>query len=422
MVQSADVLTNTDWLQWFNWPGNGQSLLADSTDVLQLKGVPVTAFGLQDRMVAVVGLGAVGAPAFCELARAGVGTLIGVDIDHYGEDSWVTQPIRRGLDHGRSKAELQGGRAHEINPAVHVITIRGLGQHVPYWIFRNADLILIAADNLEVLVWLGTLAQSLGKSLIQGAVHGESWLAIVRCFDSTTPTNPCPGCGLGAREWAMLRSRAGCDPNTLREQGIESTRTLRCVCATAAHFVVSEALKRLFGIEQNLTSEELAYCLLSHKSWRTHFVHNLDCRCPHSRWTLNDLTSSPEETTLSMLIDQAGLGASPLQVRSELPWASFSVCQGCQNHTVPVRCFIRPGSLVGKCRCGEPLVVSPIGVRSILPPEDLLRCRDLPLSRLGLGPGCAVGISVGEEWTYFFVGSPELPARSIAQTKEHHHV
>jgi hypothetical protein len=295
---------------------------------------------------------------------------------------------------------------------VHVITAKGLAQHMPLWVFRQADLILIAIDNLEVLVWAGTRAASLSKPLVQGAVHGETWLTSVRNFDLTHANNACPGCGLSQREWATLRSRIGCDPNTLREQGIEPTRTLTCVCGTAAHLLVAEALKWLFPIEKpRLTGGELAYCLLSHKAWLSAYARNQDCPCPHTRWDLVDVAAPPDSVTFGSLMDQTR-GATP-HVQGELPWVSFTVCPSCESSSIPVRRFGRPGETLGRCACGEPLVASPIGIRSVLPSEDFRLCRDLPLSQLGLRSGQAIGVLADDHWTYYFVGDPELPTTSL---------
>jgi hypothetical protein len=276
---------------------------------------------------------------------------------------------------------------------------------------------LIAADNLEVLVWAGVRAAALSKPIIQGAVHGDSWLAHVRCFDLTNASHACPGCGLSRREWSTLRSRVGCDPNTLREQGIEPTRTLTCVCGTAAHLLVGEALKWLFPIEkQRLSGEEIAYCLLSHKVWRTPHAVNRECPCPHIRWDLVDIKASPDDVTLDMLMDQTG-DLTP-HIQGELPWVSFTVCPNCESYMIPVRRFGRPGETLGRCTCGEPLVASPVGIRSVLPSEDLRRCRGLPLSQLGLEPGAAVGISQADQWTYYFVGDPKLPTTPLPDQRD----
>lgn len=397
-------------VQWFRWPGEAHCQ-GDPADALRLKGVPASAPDLRARSVVVIGLGAVGGVAFGELARAGVGTLIGIDLDDYGAESRLTQPIRRFVDTGRAKADVQGARAHAINPAVNVITVKGLAQNVPLWVFRQADLILAAIDNLEVLVWAGNLAAALKKPLLQGAVHGESWLAIVRSFDLTDENLACPACGLSEREWTTLRSRIGCDPSTLREQGVEPTRTLSSVCGTAAHLLVGESLKWLFEIDrQKLASEELCYCLLSHKSWRTRLNRNAQCRCPHKHWEMVDVDGSPESVTLAMLAGRAQGDATLIQ--GELPWISFTICPKCERRPNPVRRFGRAGESLGHCVCGEPLVASPIGVRSMIPSEDVRCSRDLALSKLGLPSGSAVGISTNDHWTYYFVGKPRLPITS----------
>jgi molybdopterin/thiamine biosynthesis adenylyltransferase len=411
---------NVAWIEWYDWPRDVSVEQRDSAGAVRLKGVPESGSSLQGYTVMVIGLGAVGAIALCELARAGVGTLIGIDVDRYGPESWLTQPIRRGVDRGRSKARLQGARAHAINPAVHVMTAKGLAQHVPLWAYRRADVILVAGDNLEVVVFAGTRAAALGKGLIQGSVFGESWLALVRSFDLTDANRVCPACGLSQREWAMLRSRVGCDPNSLREQGIEPTRSMTCICGTAAHLLVGEALKCLFQVGQPLSGEELAYCLLSHKARRTSYgPRNPTCPCPHARWQVVDIPASPDAITLAALLDHAPAGQT--QVQGELPWVSFTVCPGCGSSRVPIRRFGRPGETFGTCRCGEALVASPLGVRSFVPAEDLRHCADLPLSQLGLEPGSAVVTSGDDQWTCLFVGDPASPAAAHNPEEEPSH-
>ena len=63
-------------------------------------------------------------------------------------------------------------------------------------------------------------------------------------------------------------------------------------------------------------------------------------------------------------------------------------------------------------------MASPIGIRSVLPSEDLRHCRGLPLSQLGLEPGAAVGVSQADQWTYYFVGAPRLPAIPLPDQRE----
>jgi len=404
-------------LTWHVWPGHdsGSGAAADfPDDMVPLKGIAVDAARmLASLTVLVIGLGAVGARLLAELARLGIGTLVGVDPDSYGPESWQTQVVRRGVDTGRSKAQLQGEVAHAINPAVTVATAQGFAQDLPLWIVRGADLIVVAGDNLEVLVWAGVMGAALGKMLLQGAVFGEQWVGYVRSFGLADPQAACPACALGSREWSMLTERHGCDPHTARVQGIAPTRTLPPVCGLSADLLAGEVLKHLVPAPAAaLDSEELAYCALTHRLWRTKYARNEECRCPHERWQQVDVRLPTGEVTLAMLLRRmpgvAGAAIAPgVQVRGERPFARFTFCPACDAE-VPVQRFAQVGEPVGRCKCGEPLQAIPMGTCSVIPEEDLRACLDVPLARMGLPPGGAIGIALDDQWTYFFVGSPTL--------------
>jgi hypothetical protein len=254
------------------------------------------------------------------------------------------------------------------------------------------------------------MAASLGKPLVQGAVHGETWTAFVRGYDLRDPEVACPACAFGPAEWNRLGSRFGCDPMTARAQGTEPTQTLPTVCGTAAQLASSEVFKWLVGLEQQaLCAEELAYCLRSHRSWRTALPRNPQCRCPHRRWNWVDVQENPAALSVSSLVRTLGLvvssdGSTP-KVRGELPWISFVICAACGRQNWIHR-FAQAGVPVGACACGQTLLAGPPGMQSVLPASDLRSCCDEPLDTLGLKAGGAVGLSQGEgDWTYFQIGS-----------------
>jgi len=366
-----------------------------------------------------------------------VGVLIGVDPDAYGPESWETQPSRRWTDNGASKARLQGEIAHAANPATTVIPVEGFAQDLPLWAFRRASVLAAAGDNLDLMVAAGVLAAAFGKTLVQGAVQGEHWVSFVRTYPLGDPEVGCPACAMGTREWSMLRRRRGCDPNTARLQGIEPTRTLPPVCDLAASLLGGEILRAILPTTPKAQeAEERAYCLLTHRLWPTVYPRNVNCRCPHQRWHEIDVPTPPSEVTLEMLLEQlpaagwhgqvdrarschwrdasgtrrdaSGTPAGPwLQIRGEMPFVSFTFCRRC-NAQVPVRRFARLGQPVGRCACGEPLAVIPVGTRSVVPLDDARHCLGLPLSALGISPDGAIGIASDGEWSYFFVGQPPM--------------
>lgn len=382
-------------LKWRTWQPD-----ADRAELPQL--LKAQQAHLNDRMVAIFGLGAVGGRCLLMLARLGAGTLIGIDPDSYGPDSWQTQPAYFGAI--GPKAWALGEEAHRTNPAIEVLAGCGFAQEASLKVLRRADVFVAAGDNLEVVVWAGAMAATLGKPLIQGAVHGETHTALIRAYDLTDADNVCPACALGQREWAGQASRFGCDPQTARAQGLEPTRTLPTVCSTAADLATAEVLKWLEGkSHQALRGEELALCLQTYRQFRTTLPRKKLCRCPHRRWQLVDLDT--EATTLANLAKQAGL-AGGFQVRAENPWIRFVVCPACDRPN-PVRRFAAFGSEMGRCPCGQELKATPLGSCSVIPSSELSQCLAVPLPELGLGEGAAIGFGHEDDWTYFFLpGEP----------------
>jgi molybdopterin/thiamine biosynthesis adenylyltransferase len=397
LMNPVERHSNPVRLQWRTWK-------PDACAAVALPFLKAQTAHLNERLVAVFGLGAVGGRCLLMLARLGVGTLLGVDPDSYGPASWRTQPAVFG--EANCKAWALGEEAHTINPAIRVLAGRGFAQDVSLNLLRRADVLVVAGDNLEVVIWAGNVAAALGKPLIQGAVHGETYTALVRAYDLTNPQNVCPACALGRREWAAQASRFGCDPQTAHAQGQEPTRTLPTICSSAADLTASEVLKWLEGKEQHaLRGEELALCLQTYRQFRTTLPRNKQCRCPHRRRQLIDLDNA-ERTTPADLAVQLGF-AGVFQVRAELPWIRFAICSAC-DRLHPVLRFAAFGSTVGLCPCGHEMQAAPLGSCSVIPGPDLKECLNVPLPELGLGEGAAVGLSQADDWTYFFLpGEPE---------------
>jgi molybdopterin/thiamine biosynthesis adenylyltransferase len=368
-----------------------------------LKGLPAGASLLAERTALVVGLGAAGGPTFEQLARLGVGTLWGVDPDRYGPESVLTQPSL--YEHaGQPKATVQGERARRINPAIDVRTAVGVAQDIPLSILRQADLFIAAADNLEVVVWLGRIAAGLGKRMLQASVEGHTWTATVRAYGLDDPLAACPTCGMSVKERQSLRHRFGCDPARAVRDGGEATRTLPAVCLHASTLAVSEAIKGWMDVgAPPLRGAEYTHCLLTHRGYRSELPRDANCAAPHRRWSLCDVGAASDAMTPAMLADRLGLSVYQplLQVRGEVPWVSFGLCGQCGRQR-QVRRFARFGSIVAACDCGGHVTAGPLGARTIMPAADLRACWDLSLAEIGVEAGAAVGMAEEDDWTWFF--------------------
>lgn len=397
-------------LEWHSWPGTDAGISRHAS----LRGQHELVGNLNDCKLVVIGLGAVAGQSFKQFARLGVGRLVGVDFDNYGEASWQTQPCNA-TDADRSKASVLGEAAHRINPSIEIHTARGFAQDLPLAVLRQADAIVLAGDNLEVAVWAGRMAAALGKPLLQGAVHGETWTCIVRGYDLRTGEGACPACAMNSTDWMNLKSRSGCDPSTADAQGVLPTRTLPHICATAGNLLVAETLKTVAMSDgRGLAGEELVHCLLSHQLWRTTLPRRSDCPCPHARWQLIDIPQNPSDIALSDLLSQLDLDGADWDeclIRAERPWVSEATCGACKR-IVAVHRFAGPGADLGECECGGRLIASVWGNQSVIDGEQARPYAARRLSELGIAPGGAVGIWHGEAWRYFFCGGLSLDGQA----------
>ena len=61
-----------------------------------------------------------------------MGTLIGIDPDHYGEESLLTQSMLW-RDRGRAKAWVQGAKAHAVPGLTYIVQDDGIKEVQPGW-------------------------------------------------------------------------------------------------------------------------------------------------------------------------------------------------------------------------------------------------------------------------------------------------
>jgi molybdopterin/thiamine biosynthesis adenylyltransferase len=392
----------TQWAAWAQTPrdvAEARSLFIENP----LKGMPGSAGSLSESRAIVFGVGATGGVASSVLAQSGIGDLDLVDPDSYGTTSFMTQPTSY-QHRGHPKALVQGERAQRINPACRVRAAVSQAQDLLLRDLRKPDLFLVAGDNLSLLIWAGRMAVALGKPLIQAAVHGETGSAFVRSYSLRDASSACPMCGMSERELSDQEGRFGCDIDTSRPTNTEATRTIPAICQAAGIFAATEAIKWLAGRHDlAIRGEELVCSMFAYQTWRTELPRNPVCRLPHAQWQLEDLPAAANQTTLGCLAGELGMNQfqKSAQVRSEIPWVSFTFCGSCGRKASVLR-FARVGSAVGRCRCDAPLTPVPQGLRSVIPSADLMSCWDKPIASLGIESGEPIGILRGAEWVYFF--------------------
>lgn len=123
----------------------------------------------------VCGLGGLGGHIAELLARFGVGRLILVDGDAFGEDNLNRQLLCTESGLGRAKAEAAAERVGEVNSSLEVTAYhRFVGPADIPEVFSGADLVIDALDNVSSRLALEEGCARLGIPLVHGAIAGDS--------------------------------------------------------------------------------------------------------------------------------------------------------------------------------------------------------------------------------------------------------
>ncbi len=205
---------------------------------------------LLNSRVAVIGLGGLGGLAAELLARMGIGTLVLVDGDSFGDSNLNRQIFSTEKNLGQRKALQAAVHLKEVNSAVETVTVDAfIGPENAEPILRGCHVVLDCLDNLQARFLLQKFCRSLGIPMIHGAI-AQFYGQISTIF----PDDPGLDSIYGFYE-------KGKDKGMERERGNPATTP-----AIVAAWQVQEALKLLLGKEPLLRN-----CLF--------FIDTLSCSC-----------------------------------------------------------------------------------------------------------------------------------------------
>lgn len=132
---------------------------------------------LLESTVMIIGLGGLGGSVLEQIARAGFGTIIGVDQDVFDQSNLNRQLLSTEHTIGEEKATAAQKRVHEINSAVgftgHVCRF----QDLPDGLWQEADMVFDCLDNIPDRLILADQCARADCPLIHGAIAG--WYAEV---------------------------------------------------------------------------------------------------------------------------------------------------------------------------------------------------------------------------------------------------
>lgn len=127
---------------------------------------------LLESCAVVLGLGGLGGYVVEELARIGVGKIVGVDPDVFDETNLNRQLLSTSMNLGQEKTAEAGMRLRKVNQATeytgYAVGLETLADEV----YRNADLAFDCLDNFESRLFLAKKCDLANLPLVHGAIAG----------------------------------------------------------------------------------------------------------------------------------------------------------------------------------------------------------------------------------------------------------
>jgi molybdopterin/thiamine biosynthesis adenylyltransferase len=127
--------------------------------------------------VMIIGLGGLGGSVLEQIARAGFGTIIGIDPDVFDQSNLNRQLLSTEHTIGEEKAAAAKKRVHEINSAVSFTGHVCRFQDLPDGLWLGADMVFDCLDNIPDRLILADKCMRADSPLIHGAIAG--WYAEV---------------------------------------------------------------------------------------------------------------------------------------------------------------------------------------------------------------------------------------------------
>lgn len=366
--------------------------------------------------VAVIGTGSVGRPLALHLARLMIHTLWLVDPGRFKATSLLTQPVlpeEIGLAKARSTAQI----CKRISPDTRVWAADCRGEDLPVLALADADLVLLATDNLAVEVAVGQRCLHLGIPLLQASVHGASLLAQTRFFTNREGHGPCPACAYGEQEWDALnrQTRFSCEKGqaaggTGRRGAalVQSppTASFSFLCTLAASLALTQLLRHVLQLGADTGDCLTEYGGYRHRSIVSPLSRNPDCRCEHVVWQQRTAPHALGDCSVWELVRAAGLAEEkrPDQVAVTVDAWEFvhsGRCDGCGRRQ-PVGRFHDSGQAAAACRdCGQTVTALPFFSQRQVSLAVLAALADQPLRRLTPAPPGWVVIQAGDRGVCF---------------------
>ena len=132
---------------------------------------------IKNTKVIIVGMGALGSVVGINLAQAGIGHLVLIDLDTIEFSNLNRQLLFHEQDVGKFKAEVSKQKLHEVNSEITIDYLTTKVQEIPVAdIISKTDdqtvILVDALDNFEARRWLNSIAVTKSIPLVSGGMYG----------------------------------------------------------------------------------------------------------------------------------------------------------------------------------------------------------------------------------------------------------
>jgi adenylyltransferase/sulfurtransferase len=287
---------------------------------------------LSGASVLVVGAGALGNELTKNLALAGVGTIVVLDMDQVENSNLSRCVLFREGDEGADKATVVAGRAAELNSEVRVIPVVADARLAASpGLIAHFDVVLGGLDNREARLHLNQACWKAGTPWVDGAIEGL--MGMMRVF--VPPDSACYECTMNEEDHKLLAARKACSLLT-RDQMLEGkVPTTATSASVVAGLQVQEAIKLLHrdSLAADFAGKGFAFNGLTHDSYVVTYGRREDC-ISHDTYDLAGGGVCGRERPLGELLEEArgALGATAvLDLEHELVRAL--ACARCDRKT-----------------------------------------------------------------------------------------
>jgi len=317
---------------------------------------------LGELQIGVVGVGSVGLNLATHVARLHPASMFFVARGRFKPESLLTHPILRDVI-GKLKAPTAARFAKDVSPESRVSYFDGPVESLPSTAFADLDFVLLATDNLDAEIEVGSRCLRHGVPLLQASVHGSTLVAEVRSFANTNGEGPCPRCCFSNSElaYANRATTFSCegffDGQAHSKSAVQQTESFSFLCALASELCMISVLRQVAKLGKPMQDRVLQYCGYTDAITATPLQRRTDCPCDHRVWTSVTALRALDDCTPRELIGQAELNDRELHSAvfgiDDLHFVQSAACAEC-DHRQPLGRFVASLRSVGPCtKCGR---------------------------------------------------------------------